>query len=193
MAAGDSKVSICNLGLTTGLGQDPIVSLSDNRKAAILCNACYDATRREILRAHPWGFARKRAQLAAAVAQPAFGKGTAYTLPDDYIRLVDVPNDDAGRPRWVVEGRTLICDEDAPLDLIYVADCQDATLFDPLFVGALAYAIAAQVCIPLTQDKSLKQGCVNESDAKLASARLVSSQDNSPTEWDVDVLLRSRF
>jgi hypothetical protein len=66
MAAGDSIVGICNLGLVNGLGQDPIASLTDNRKAAIHCNLAYDPTRRAMLRAHPWDFATARARLSAS-------------------------------------------------------------------------------------------------------------------------------
>jgi hypothetical protein len=56
MAAGDSIVGICNLALVQGLGQDPISALSENRKAAILCNLNYDQVRRALLRSHPVEF-----------------------------------------------------------------------------------------------------------------------------------------
>lgn len=192
MAAGDSIISICNLGLVQGLGQAPISALTDNRKAAILCNISYDQVRREMLRAHPWSFARKRAQLATAVTAPLFGHRSAFTLPADYIRLVDVP-EDFGRPRWQIEGQQLLCNSSAPLDLIYIFDCQDPTVFDPLFVAALGYAIAAALAVPLTQDKGLKSAMEQETEAKLDAARLVTSQDNSAEDLDVDILLRSRI
>jgi hypothetical protein len=190
MAAGDSDVSICNLGLTA-LGQDTITTLTDNRKAAILCNQRYGQIRREVLRANPWGFARKRDQLPAAATAPAFGCRTAFTLPSDFIRLVDVP-EVCARRGWMIEGRQLLADETAPLNLLYIYDCQDATVFDPLFVAALGYAMAVELAMPLTQDRGLKVQMENEMAGKLATARLVSSQDNSAMEYQVDILLEAR-
>lgn len=191
MAAGDSIVSICNLGLIA-LGQPAISALTDNRKAAIQCQARYDQIRREVLRAHPWSFARKRQQLAAASIAPAFGHRTAFTLPADFIRLVQVPQDETGGARWQIEGLQLLCNESAPLNLIYIYDCQDPSVFDPLFVAALGYAIAVELALPLTQDKALKAQMQQAMEGKLSAARLVTSQDNSTEELDVDVLLRSR-
>lgn len=190
MAAGDSIIGICNLGLVTGLGQDPIAALTDNRKAAILCNLRYDQIRRELLRAHPWGFARARAQLSLAGTQPVFGD-PAFTLPADFMRvaMLDDEFNDLG---WAVEGRQLLAAVTAPLNLLYIYDCQDPTLFDPLFVAALGYAIAVELAVPITQDRGLKAQMENELEAKMSAARLVTSQDNSSSEFDIDVLLRSR-
>jgi hypothetical protein len=99
MAAGDSIVGICNLGLVNGLGQDPISALSDNRKAAIHCNISYDPVRRAVLRAHPWDFATTRRQISASATPPPFGYANAYQLPADFIRIVAV-GDDTNQEHW---------------------------------------------------------------------------------------------
>lgn len=190
MAASDSIVDICNLGLLA-LGQSKINALTDNRKAAILCNQRYDQIRREVLRAHPWSFAVKRGQLPAASTQPLFGNGTAFTLPSDWIRNF-IGKEEMNRRGWAIEGRQLLCRESAPLNLVYICDCTDTTIFDPLFVAALGYGIAAELAIPLTQDRGLKSQMETEMEGKLGTARLVSSQDNSSEEFECDVLLRSR-
>jgi hypothetical protein len=191
MAAGDSIVGICNLALVQGLGQDPISALSDNRKAAILCNLNYDPVRRELLRKHIWNFATARAQLSASATPPAFGFANAFTLPADFIRLVPAVGEDSNQEKWKIEGRQLLSDDDGALDLVYIYDCQDPTLFDPLFVQALGYALAAELAIPITQDKALRAR-MEKSEEKLGMRAKVSSQDNSAQEWDNDVLLRSR-
>lgn len=193
MASGDSIIGICNLGLVNGLGQDPISALSDNRKAAIHLNLCYDQVRRAVLRAHTWGFATKRAQLSAMATAPAFGFGNAFTLPSDFLRLVPAPGEDSNQEKWKIEGRALLSDDGAPLNIVYIFDCQDPTLFDPLFVEALAYALAAEVAIPITQDKQLRAQMESASEARIAAAKTVSSQDSGAAEWDNDVLLRSRL
>jgi len=189
MAAGDSIVSICNIALIA-LGESAIVSLQDPYKRAILCNARYDQVRREVLRAHPWNCAKRRAQLAANATAPAFGFSAAFPLPGDYIRLAELPDWDD--PKYAVEDGQLLGDFTAPLNLIYIYDLQDPTRFDPLLVAALGYALAAELAEPLCQDTSKQQSMLKLLQGKLDLAKLVSSQENSSPEFDDDVLLRSR-
>lgn len=192
MAAGDSIVGICNLALVQGLGQDPITALSDNRKAAILCSLNYDQTRRAMLRSHLWNFSIKRTQLSASATAPPFGFAYAFSLPADFMRVVPAVGEDSNQEKWRIEGQQLLSDDDGAMDLIYVYDCQDPTLFDPLFVQALAYGLAAELAIPITQDKALRSSMEAMREARLASARTVSAQDNSAGDWDNDVMLRAR-
>lgn len=190
MAAGDSPVSICNVGLIDGLGQDPISSLDDPVKAAILCKQRYDGLRREMLRQFPWNFARKQAKLAADVTAPLFQYGHAYPLPADYITMVNLPDNDMAE--WQVFGNALYTDEGAPLNVIYICDFEDPVRFDPLFVKCLGLSIASALAIPLLQDKRLRDDLEALWRAKLGTAQSIASQENSPQPWDVDVLLRSR-
>lgn len=194
MALGDSAVSICNIGLVSSLGQDPIKAFTQDRKAAILCNERYEAVRRACLRVHPWNFARSWAQLAKAVTQPPFGTQTAFQLPVDFIRLANLPDRLDGRESYQIMGRTLLSEgaSAGPLNLVYIYDCKDASLFDPLFVEVLGYAMAAELCEPLAQSQTKKASALRNLQDKLSSARTVGSQDGSSDEWDVDVLLGSR-
>lgn len=192
MSAGDSIVSICNIGLISSLGADPIASLDDNRKASILCKARYDQVRRAVLRAHPWSFAKAEALLPAAAAQPITGSQTAFTLPADFIRVADLPDRQNGTLKYQIFGRTIRMEGTAPLPFVYIYDCQDPSLFDPLFVEVLGYAVAAEIAEPLTQSVAKKNSALSNLEGKLSIARTVTAQDGSEDEWDVDVLLRSR-
>lgn len=189
MAAGDSIVSICNIGLIE-LGVPPISSLDDNIKAAIHCKARYDQTRREILRAHPWNFARVYAQLPASLTAPLFKWSNAFPVPADYIRVHSMP--DNPYAKYEVVGDAIYTDESGPLNLAYVRDLADPTKFDPLFVAALGYATGAAVAQALTQSQSKQERCLNLVEGKLAIARLAGAQESTPEEWDTDVLLASR-
>lgn len=189
MAAGDSIVGICNIGLIA-LGEDPIISLSDNRKAAILCSARYDQVRRATLASHPWGCTKKQIQLASSTTAPLFTYANAYPLPADFLRMIDMPENDEAV--WEVVGNVLMTDEGAPLDIIYGCDLQDPTRFEPLLVEALGFALAAVLARPLKQSSDLKQEMEGELDRRMSIARLVSSQADSPREWDEDIWLRRR-
>lgn len=189
MAAGDSIVSICNIGLIE-LGEDPIAALTDRRKAAILANARYDQVRRSILRSAPWNCAKKQAQLAASTTPPAFTYANAYPTPADFIRMFDLPEND--QAVWEVIGNTICTDEGSPLDTLYIFDLVDPTRFDPLLAESIGYAMGAALAVPLKQSKQARNDLLSIVEGKLAAARLAASQENSPKEWDVDVWLRQR-
>lgn len=189
MAAGDSIVGICNIGLAA-LGQPPITSMADNVKAAIYCNLRYDQVRREMLRAHPWPFARKYVQLGASTTAPLFKWSNAFPVPADYIRVHLLPdNPDA---QYEVVGAAIYTNETAPLNLSYIWNIADPTQFDPLFTTALGLAVGAAVAIPIVQKPSEQTRLDALVEGKLSIARLIGSQESSVKEWDDDVLLRSR-
>lgn len=194
MAAGDSIVSICNIGLIA-LGEPQISSLDDNRKAAIICKTRYDQVRREVLRAGLWGFAKRQAQLSASPTAPLFDWTNAFPLPADYIRLYRMQRDPQAAYEEGADASGALClwtNEAAPLNILYIYDLQDPTKFDPIFVAALGYAIGAELAAPLTQSQAKEDKCRAAVESKLAMARFTGSQESSPQEWDTDVLLQAR-
>jgi len=194
MAAGDSAVSICNIALIA-LGEDVITSLADNTKRAILCNARYNDVRRAALRGHTWNCNRKQVQLAADPVNPLFTYSYRYRLPGDYMRMYNLPENDMSVWDVFSDGTAQFLftqDAGAPLDVVYGFDLQDPSQFDPLLVQTIAYMLAVELCIALSQSTDHLKMLEGMLEAKLGISRLVGSQENSPREWDEDVLLRSR-
>jgi hypothetical protein len=196
MAAGDSSTSICNLALVS-LGESLIVSVfpPDARKAAILCNALYHSTRRELLRMQPWNFAKRQAILAASATAPAFTYDNAYPVPADFIRMYDEPetdDPDYELMNLVGIGQCLCSNDDSPFEMLYVYDCQDETQFDPQFVQALATKLAVYLASAMTQSLDKKTEMKQNHQAALDAAALTSAQENSSREFDDDIWLRAR-
>ena len=194
MSAGDSATSICNIALIA-LGEDPIKALSENNKRAILCSARYDDIRRAILRSHPWNFALKQRNLSADPVAPLFTWQYRYAVPADFLRFYNEPEQDMAIWNIMADdtGALFIyCNDAAPLQVVYIYDCQDPTRFDSLFVQAFAYQIASELAISLSQNSQRAQQGLAMMEGKLSIARLAGAQENSPREWDDDVLLRSR-
>lgn len=196
MAQGDSPVSICN-GALIALGCDPIVSIAppDANKRAALCAVRYNPVRRTMLRRRPWSCAKWQASLAASPTAPAFGPGNAYTLPTDFLRFweVDANGDWIDPPKWITVGSQVLTDSGAPLNIWYVRDLQDCTVMDSLLVRCIELALAADLAIALTQDQGRKDKATADMEALLeGDASLVTSQENTPVEWDEDVWLRAR-
>ncbi len=191
---GDTSVTICNAALIA-LGEDLIVALTDQTKRAYLCNARYDAVRRDVLRRRPWSCAKAQAQIAASVTGPSFGYANAFALPTDFLRLWDVEGDNDATTSdypWELVGAFIQTDDDGPINLNYVSDLQNTAQMDSLLVQCISLALAADICVALTQSQDKREKLLMELEQKLSEGALVTSQENSPKEWDEDVWLRSR-
>lgn len=139
-----SITQICNLALAH-LGEAPVASVHEDSTAARSCLLHYGPTLDEVLRSHRWNFATQRATLARLEAAPPFGWTAQFQLPADCLRVLELNGSDGGdvvSDPYAVEGdRLLSCGERA--DMVYVRNVQDVSLFDALFVRALALKLAA--------------------------------------------------
>ena len=132
----EGSVEIAN-GALIKLGANPILSLDDAVKEARIAKVRYDVCRKSVLRMHPWNFAKKRAVLAATTETVEFGYTYKFNLPGDCIRVLDVEDNDD----FMVEGRAIFTD-DSTVNLTYLGDITEASLFDPLFSEALSAYMA---------------------------------------------------
>lgn len=149
-----SVVEICNRALQK-LGAKRITSLTQDTPNARACNVAYEVLKKAELRSHPWNFAIKRAELAADATDPSWGRSKAFTLPEDFLRLLDdYPEDLSNSKDWQIEGKKIITDDSAPLYIRYIYDVTDPNEFDALFCEALSSRIAMEICEELTQSNS---------------------------------------
>jgi len=173
-----SATEIANLALTKLGDEGEIIELTEDTRAARAVNSCFAAMRNAVLRDHPWNFATKRTQLAASTDVPAWGGYTAFPLPSDFLRLLEIEHD----PEWQLEGQFILVRQAGPLNLRYTARIEDTGLFDALFVEALACRIAVQVATRITGNASAQDMAEGLYRAALAAAKRVDGQDNPPDE-----------
>lgn len=150
-----THTDICNIALAR-LGNTQIADLSDESEVARACLVLYHHTRREVLRSHRWNFAQKRVALSELDAEPLFGWGHQFELPSDYLRVLEVGESEHGdtiAERFIIEGRALLTDQDE-VNLVYVYDCENPALFDPLFIEALSLKLAVKLCDTLRGSSS---------------------------------------
>jgi hypothetical protein len=88
-----SQVGIVNMGLDM-LGVARISSIDDDSTQAIKAKAAWEYLRNEVLEARNWKFATTRVALAQNATSPASGYTYAYTIPTNFLRLVDDDKDD---------------------------------------------------------------------------------------------------
>jgi hypothetical protein len=191
-----SQVSIVNRALIK-LGEQPILLLTDNVKQARTMAALFDDTRDAEIRAHRWKFAMRRTRLSALAQAPDWGYQLQYELPADFLGLVQVNEmylrtGMKQRAPWAVEGRRLLTDLAAPLAVRYVARVTDASLFDPLFVDALACRLAMEACEAQTQSDTKFQRVAGMYDQALKLAIRQDSVEAPPDELPDGTWLESR-
>lgn len=149
-----NPTTICNLALAH-LGEDHLMSLDDDSREAQFCKRFYDQTRDEVIQSHPWNFAIRRAVLSRLAEAPAFGWAWQYQLPADCLRILQLNGHDVSKRegRYEVEGGRLLTNDDE-CAVRYLRRVEDAALFPPLFVEALALKIATRLAKPLTGSTS---------------------------------------
>ncbi len=183
-----SVIEICNNALLD-LGEEAIMSLGDESKAAGLCNHRWPAVRDAVLRAHPWNCGMAQAELAAAAAAPLWKWEFQYTLPTDFLRITQLVGTDGNTiADWEIQGGIILCNEAAPIYISYVRRETDPRKYDALLGEALSARLAATLAYPLSGSTSLAQAYWEVYQNKLAEARGVDAREGvpesvTPTSW----------
>jgi hypothetical protein len=190
-----SETEIANIALSRLGNSLQIASLSENTKEARLCNLNYAACRDATLRAHPWNFATRRANLAQDATAPAFEYAYRYALPanPDYcLKVVRTALEAYGSPDdYRVEGRFLLSNE-GTVGIEYIARVTDVAQFDDDFVDCLAGRLAAEVCPALTENASMTKSLWDIHAVKIKEARSVDGQEGTPRNFVSDLWITAR-
>jgi len=176
-----SEIDICNSALYR-VGSERITSLSDNTKASKICNDMYYICRDNLLRMHPWNFAKKRQTLAATSTTPTFDWQYEFQLPSDCIRVLDIYDNEAGDVKFVVEGKKLLANESS-IKILYLSNAVSVDDFDPSFREALALRLASDICFALTNSSALTESLETRYNNHLRDARLFNAQEGNNSEF----------
>lgn len=156
-----SEISIVNHALAL-LAVDPIIAFGDEVKAASLSKLLYPILRDHVLEERAWTFAKGRAKLLPDVVAPAWGYTKRFLIPTETLRVLNVwenppePGQEENTPpvQWDREGQYIL----ANVDVIYVSyttSIKDTSLFSSSFRDCLAYRLAGDMCMGLTENRSL--------------------------------------
>jgi hypothetical protein len=153
-----SEVDICNLALSHIGASATISSLTEQSEEAFHCNLLYADDRDSVLRTHPWGFAKRHLALSD-MGSPPGNWSYRYSYPNDAIYAREIlQTDTAGDPikfeialSDAYNSRVILTDQEDAV-LVYTYKVTNTLAFDPLFINALTWKIAASVAMPLTRD-----------------------------------------
>ena len=184
-----SETSIANAALVL-LGERRISSIDENTKPAKTLKERYAEVRDDTLRAHPWNFATKRIGLAADAVAPVWGFDSAFTLPVDCLRLLEVEN--RQDIAYQVEGRKILTDHGAPLNIVYTRQVTVVIEMDVMFRQALAAALAADVAEAFTGSSTKVDQLLSIMTEKIRLARVPDGQEHPPREIEASEWLDAR-
>lgn len=177
-----SALALCTRALLK-IGAQPIASLDEGTAEAEVAANLYAGTRDALISSHPWSFATGQACLPRLAARPTADFAHAYQLPADFLRAISagVPNSGRGLVYRLFEDR-LHCDAEQVI-LSYIFR-PDESHFPAFFAAALATRLAAEFCIPLTENTGRAQLLLAQADTELRNARRTDSQQATPRAFD---------
>ena len=186
-----STTQIANLALAH-LGATNLANIDDSTPKAALVRQFYDQALEEVLRAYDWACATRRQELAQVdgdLTQYQY----RYALPmDPYCQRVlavfspetgeDLPDD-----KYIIEGRELLTDT-TPISIVYMAKLTKVSEYDPLFIEAWSFKLAAYLSFPITKKSNirgemLQMYLLSLKQAKEISGEEMEARDELPTEW----------
>jgi hypothetical protein len=168
-----SFTQIANRALTF-LGADVLSDLTDDTKEGRAVNRVYEQTRDALLRDHAWNFAIKRVSIAANTTSPVFEYTNAFDWPADCLRIIEADT----LEEWAVEGRQIVTDASAPLDIVYVHRVTDEALFDAKFIEAYALRLAADLAYDLTASQNIATLAEQKFTRFMNEAKTVDGQES---------------
>ena len=177
-----SVVDICNSALNQ-IGASNIINLTEDSKAARLCNQRYNFVRDSVFRSHPWNCLTTRASIAPDTAVPAFEFTKQFTLPTNpfCLRVLQLSDTDI---LYKIEGRKLLCNE-STIEMLYVGRVEDGNQYDMLLIEALAAAMAADLAYPLVGSSALSANMFTLYQSKLTEARFVDATEDNDINTSV--------
>jgi hypothetical protein len=185
-----SRVDIINVALTK-LGENRILEIDEGTKQAEETSAVYDSILESELMENRWGFATKRASLAALAEAPEWGYARKFALPADclsvqYVNGQSLVSLDYMRSSdstiWKLEGGAILTDLAAPLQIIYTAKIDNPDEWDAGFRKVMSIKIAEIVCVSITNDKSLRDRLTQEYEMSIRTARQQSAIQSPPQD-----------
>lgn len=199
-----SVVNIYNMALSKIGVTQRVSSLTEETEQRRTCSLWYEQCRDQVLRAYPWGFARTSEALALLSETPPPGWGYAYAYPTSCL-LARAITTAAGcrassltyryedyEPLWInsqqvpftiqysatTSQRIIATDLEAAY-LVYTRQISDTTLFDPLFVNALACLLASEAGRALRADARLVREVAAEYQSAIAYAAAMTQNERA--------------
>ena len=154
----------------------------------------YDLLRDSVMEARMWTFATVRA-VSTSVQESEWGDGYVHAKPLGWLSVFRLFRDGGHRPNiiedWRMESDGIIARE-STVYLWGIKQVVDPRKFSNLFVQALAARLAADACIPFTENATLQRDMWQLYEAKLSEAATRDGQQGSNETIQSNTLIDAR-
>lgn len=186
-----SNIELCSAALVK-LGAESISSFNDGTAEADIAKTLYDIVRDGLLGTHPWSFATAHAELVQLPTAPLTDFEYAFELPTDFIKGLSAGDECRSRGAvYQVIGREVHTNYEE-ITFAYVRRADEAD-FPAYFVSALVNRLAAEFCLPLTENSSRSELLFRLADTELKLAKLIDSQQDTPPRVEDFTLIEARL
>lgn len=173
-----SDIGLCARALVK-IGASPITSFEEGTAQSEIAAALYEQMRDSLLSAYAWSFATGQIKLPCASQPPCADYAYAYELPADFLRALSAGN--AMRARGlnyrIMSAQLHTNASEVILTYIYRPDEQS---FPPYFDSVLIAHLAAEFCIPITENTSRWESLHKRAQDEFKRARQIDAQQDSP-------------
>lgn len=185
-----SDVALCARAMIK-IGAAPIASFADGTVESEVAGALYPQVRDVLLSAYGWSFASGQAVLARLSGQPLADYTYAYALPNDFLRAVSAGSGNRGRGLNYRIAAGALHTNAADVMLSYIFRPQE-DVFPPYFDQALIVRLAADFCIPVTENTTRAEVLDAMAEREFMRARQIDAQQDTPNKIEDFSLIRAR-
>lgn len=179
-----SPVALCSRALLK-IGAQTITSFDDDRIEADIAEAFFEPTRDALLSAYPWRFAVAQANLVRMNTAPLADYAYAYLLPGDCLRVLSIGGENYRRIADTLHSNA----DTAIIDYIFRPEEEFAPAY---FEQALMARLAAEFCLPLTENSARAELLYRLADNEFERAKRIDAQQDTPRALDDFNLINAR-
>ena len=188
---GLTKIDLCSRALVK-VGANSITSFDDGTTEAEVAASLYSITCDAILSAHPWNFATQHVILLKLATLPLADFIFAFQIPLDCLRVLSAGHNGRGQGiTYKIYKGQIYADTDE-ITITYISQLYEEN-FPPFFCMALISRLAAEFCIPLTDNTSRWMALQELAEAELRRAKLIDSQEDTPAAIADFTLIEGRY
>lgn len=184
----NDKVSIFNLALNAIGARNNVSSPDENSREAEVCRLWYSPVVDQVLASAPWPSARAFSRLAL-LKERDFDEDWVTDDPEPEFRFVYSVPSDILRPRYLSnynrftiasypgDVKALMTNEEAAI-LVYTKRQENIALWDSELQMAIVYALASNICSPLTGKPQRSRSLLEQANNLVFAAREGAANTN---------------
>ena len=171
-----NDIALCSRALIR-LGAQPITSFEDGSTEGEICGALYAQSRDALLSAYGWNFATGQVTLAALNENGIGDYSNVFALPNDFLRALTAGSGakSSGLDYRIMRGKLYTNATQVVLTYVFRPDESE---FPPFFDSVLISRLAAELCIPLTENTSRFDTLMRLAETEFARARQLDAQQD---------------